>query len=450
MSALSNLINSRANKLSPASLSRPSRLYGVEEEIVEATGLTPSPPKRSSPLSSASPKIVEATGLTPSPLRSGSSRKSSLRVYSPLEGADLSVRSERMGETKRTPILLPSLPTSLPTSLPAREKVSMPSPKLDRLASSTVQKKEDEEEVVFFSEGKSMMRYPILKISPVSFGSDTIDYQLDDAEYMPEIIANIHAKENSQDIYEFLKKYSLIPEDKFPLTNRDINNIYPTLITTTDRNKLVDWIYYVYQSYNKKLSLNYKILFSTLSCIDRCLLHPAFHNLQKDQLSLLAMTCMRLIAKLEGRRIDAALYLFIASDTLKMSAMNDMEMKILTNVGTFSELITFYTWHEILSVVLPEIILKVTLHLGIILEFYPEVFVNYLPSEIFAGLIYIALISYNYKWLDSLDSYLSVTELKAVEVAQYIYQLINEKRLIKNLQEYKVLLPELKVDIVSP
>ena len=140
----------------------------------------------------------------------------------------------------------------------------------------------------------------------------------------------------------------------------------------------------------------------------------------------------------------------LASDTLKMSAMNDMEMKILTNVGTFSELITFYTWHEILAVVLPDIILKVTLHLGIILEFYPEVFVNYLPSEIFAGLIYIALISYNYKWLDSLDSYLSVTELKAVEVAQYIYQLINEKRLIKNLQEYKVLLPELKVDIVSP
>lgn len=145
---------------------------------------------------------------------------------------------------------------------------------------------------------------------------------------MPEIIANIHAKENSQDIYEFLKRYSLIPEDKFPLTNRDINNIYPTLITTIDRNKLFDWIYYVYQSYNKKLSLNYKILFSTLSCIDRCLLHPAFHNLQKDQLSLLAMTCMRLIAKLEGRRIDAKLYLFIASDTLKMSDMNDMEMKI--------------------------------------------------------------------------------------------------------------------------
>ena len=424
MTALSNLVNSSLPKFGE-----------TNDDIVEATGLTPSP----NPLSSLS-------SIT-NPIRPIN------RILSPIPAANRTPQSlpTNLSNPTRTFSQISSLPSRIPSGLDKsvnlKEKFS-PNPLTSLLNPSTFLE-EEADDVIFFSKAKSMINYPLPKVSPVTFGEETIDFKLDDAEYMPEIIANLHIKEKSQDMYEFMKKYSLIP-DKFPLTRRDISNLYPVGITIENRNKLIDWIYYIYYSYQKRLNLNLKILFATISLVDRCLIHPIFNTLQKDDLSLLAMTCMRLIVKLEDRRIETKIYAYIASDLLTEQEMNILELQILANIGTFSEIITFYTWYEILEIVLPTIILNMTLYLAIIAEFYPELYVNYLPSEICAGLVYIALISNSYKWLNSLDSYLNVNEIKALEVAQYIHQLMNERRVIQSMREFKILLPEITIPIKYP
>lgn len=306
----------------------------------------------------------------------------------------------------------------------------------------------EKEEVNILSKQNTLVSYPLKKSNPIALTGDSIFSDIEIEEYLPEIVANMHSKEQSQDIYNFISK--ITNDEKYPLDSGDLNNLYPRDISVVDRRKAIDWLYYIYKTDKDRLKLTPKILFSTIALIDRCLVHPVFANMKKKDMSLLVITCLRLISKLTSRDIDIDEYLYISGEDWKKKDLNELELKILNNVGFFSELITFYNWDELFDSVNPKIIQDFIMYLGIITNLFPELFINYLPSEIYAGMIYLALTSYGYKWLEALNSYLNITEDRAKKMAQEIYNYINKERLIRSLREYKEILPKISVEIKNP
>ncbi len=188
----------------------------------------------------------------------------------------------------------------------------------------------------------------------------------EEEEYSTEIINNLRQKEREQqltpEVYALMKKK--LKDRQYQL--------------------LIDWLYDVQIS--KSVKIEDETLFATFSCIIRCFGNESFSDLPPDKYQLLGIACLRLMMKVYQRYEILEYAIYICDKSYTRRQMNDMELKILSVIGFVSEIITVYTWMQLLSSYIEAYELVARYNAKI--QNYPELLCIYLPSQLLCGLIF--------------------------------------------------------------
>ncbi|AYV85972.1 MAG: hypothetical protein Solivirus2_43 [Solivirus sp.] len=183
-------------------------------------------------------------------------------------------------------------------------------------------------------------------------------------EYATEIINNLHNKQESQRL------------------NSEDYIIFREKLSTKQYQMLISWLYDVQHA--GRINIKDETLFATFICILKCFSSPLFVDLDRNEFQLVGITCLRLMMKVYQRQEILSFAVYICDGAYTKRQINRMEVRILETIGFVSEIVTVYSWMEILSNYFSEEVTRMNAKI----QNYPFLFFSYLPSQILCGIIF--------------------------------------------------------------